>query len=128
MKSAKHNITFKVIIGYIILAILASTSGVLILYEIKTFTNLQKQDISDRSKIIKTGSLIADIYENESLARAAIQLNSSKKFNEYVFENEQLLLKIDSLNLLINSDSQKVILDSIKVFVDQKLKNITDLK
>lgn len=128
MKSAKHNITFKVIIGYIILAILASTSGVLILYEIKTFTNLQKQDISDRSKIIKTGSLIADIYENESLARAAIQLNSSEKYNEYVLENEQLLLKIDSLSLLINSDSQKFILDSIKVFVDQKLKNITDLK
>ncbi|WP_147677020.1 ATP-binding protein [Algibacter pacificus] len=128
MKSAKNTITFKVIIGYIILAILASTSGLLILYEIKTFTNLQKQDIVDRSKVIKTGSLIADIYENESLARAAIQLNSSQKFNDYVVENEQLILKIDSLNLLINSDSQKVILDSIKVFVDQKLKNITDLK
>ncbi|WP_158846443.1 ATP-binding protein [Algibacter sp. L1A34] len=128
MKYAKRAITFKVIIGYIILVILAVTSGFLIFYEIKTFTSLQKQDISDRSKIIKTGSLIADIYENESLARAAIQLNSSEKFKEYVFENDQLLLKIDSLNLLINSSSQKNILDSIRVFVDRKFENITYLK
>lgn len=128
MKYAKRTITFKVIIGYFILAVLALVSGFLIFHEVKNFTSLQKQDISDRSKIIKAGSLIADIYENESLARAAIQLQSSEKFDEYVFENEQLLLKIDSLNTLVNSDSQKNILDSIKVYVNQKFENITDLK
>jgi signal transduction histidine kinase/CheY-like chemotaxis protein len=128
MKYAKRAITFKVIIGYFILAILAVISGFLIFHEVKTFTSLQRQDITDRSKIIKAGSLIADIYENESLARAAIQLKSSEKFDEYAFENEQLLLKIDSLSSLVNSDTQKNILDSIKVFVNQKFENITDLK
>ena len=97
----KNRITFKVLIGYCILGVLAIISGFLVLSEIKTFTELQKQDISDRCKIVKTGSLIADIYKNESLARAALQLNSSKKFNEYLDENEKLLLKIDSLNLMV---------------------------
>ena len=128
MKYARRAITFKVIIGYIILASLATVSGFLIFREIKTFTSLQKEDITDRSKIIRAGSLIADIYENESLARAAIQLKSSEKFDEYVFENEQLILKIDSLRSLINSDSQQHILDSIKVYVNQKFENITELK
>ncbi|GAL62332.1 hypothetical protein [Algibacter lectus] len=128
MKYARRAITFKVIIGYIILASLATVSGFLIFHEIKTFTSLQKEDITDRSKIIRAGSLIADIYENESLARAAIQLKSSEKFDEYVFENEQLLLKIDSLRSLINSDSQQHILDSIKVYVNQKFENIKELK
>ena len=128
MKYARRAITFKVIIGYIILASLATVSGFLIFHEIKTFTSLQKEDITDRSKIIRAGSLIADIYENESLARAAIQLKSSEKFDEYVFENEQLILKIDSLRSLINSDSQQHILDSIKVYVNQKFENITELK
>ncbi|WP_405294504.1 ATP-binding protein [Algibacter sp. Ld11] len=128
MKYAQRTITFKVIIGYFLLAILATISGYLIFHEIKTFTSLQKQDISDRSKIIKAGSLIADIYENESLARAAIQLKSSEKFDEYVLENEKLLLKIDSFGTLINSDTQKHILDSIKVYVNQKFENITYLK
>ena len=62
------------------------------------------------------------------MARAAIQLNSTKKFNEYVYENKQLLLKIDSLNFIVNNGSQEFILDSIKLVIDKKLKNITDLK
>ncbi|WP_308993493.1 ATP-binding protein [Mariniflexile litorale] len=128
MKSPKHRITFKVLIGYFILGILATISGILVLSEIKTFTQLQKEDISDRSKIVKVGSLIANIYENESLARAAIQLNSTTKFNEYVYENNQLLLKIDSLNFITNNGSQEFILDSIKLVIDKKLKNISDLK
>ncbi|MGE5944069.1 MAG: hypothetical protein ACM31G_06995, partial [Flavobacteriales bacterium] len=98
MKSFKQRITFKVLIGYLILGVLATISGTLVLSEIKTFTELQHQDISDRNKIIKVGSLIADIYKNESLARAAIELNSTTQFNEYVQENKGLLLKIDSLN------------------------------
>lgn len=128
MKSPKHRITFKVLIGYFILGVLATISGILVLSEIKTFTKLQREDISDRNKIVKIGSLIADIYEKESLARAAIQLNSTKKFNEYVRENEQLLLKIDSLSFIVDNTSQASILDSVKLVIDIKQKNITDLK
>ncbi|WP_053970659.1 ATP-binding protein [Mangrovimonas sp. ST2L15] len=128
MKLPQHRITLKVIIGYIILGILAVISGYLVLSEIKTFTQFQNQDISDRNKIIKTGGLIADIYENESLARAAIQLSSSEKFDVYVEENEALLKKIDSLNFMVDNDYQKFILDSIKVVFNKKLQNITDLK
>ncbi|MGY5354099.1 ATP-binding response regulator [Wenyingzhuangia sp. IMCC45467] len=128
MKSPKHRITFKVLTGYIILGILATISGVLVVSEIKTFTKIQKKDISDRSKIIKVGSLIASIYENESLSRAALQLNSTKKIKQYADENEQLLLKIDSLNFIVDNDFQKTILDSIKLIIDQKLKNIIGLK
>lgn len=128
MKPFKHRITFKVLIGYLILGVLATISGTLVLSEIKVFTQLQQQDISDRNKIVKVGSLIADIYKNESLARAAIELNSSTKFNEYVQENTVLLLKIDSLNSIANNTSQEAILDSVKLFINDKLKNITDLK
>lgn len=126
--SNKHKITFKVLTGYTILGFLALTSAILILYEIETYTQNQTQDIIDQNKIIKTSSLIADIYENESLARTAIQLNSSKKFNAYTFENKQLQIKIDSLKYYINSSSQKIILDSIKLIINKKLKNNTDLR
>ncbi|NJB84115.1 ATP-binding response regulator [Wenyingzhuangia aestuarii] len=127
MQSPKHRITFKVVTGYIILGILATIAGVLVISEIKTFTLIQKQDISDRSKIVKVGSLIASIYENESLSRAALQLNSTKKLKQYALENEQLLLKIDSLNFIVDNDFQETILDSIKLLIDHKLKNIVGL-
>ncbi|AUC86098.1 hybrid sensor histidine kinase/response regulator [Polaribacter sp. ALD11] len=128
MQLLEKRITFKVLIGYIILGLLAATSGYLVLSEVKTFTQLQKQDISDRNIIVKTGTLIANIYKNESLARAALQLNSKTKFEEYLNENKQLVSKIDSLSLIVANDSQEFILDSIKLIIDKKLRNIIDLK
>ncbi|WP_052823448.1 hybrid sensor histidine kinase/response regulator [Neotamlana sedimentorum] len=124
----KIKITFKVLVGYLILGVLASISGILVLSEIKTFNQLQGQDIEDQTKILKIGNIIATIYENESLARAAIQLKSNKKFDEYLKENNNLLLKIDSLNTMIDNESQGFILDSVKLIIAKKLTNITDLK
>lgn len=128
MKSSKQKITFKVIIGYITLGVLVVISGYLLLSEVKTYLQTQNEDVFDRTKILKTGSLIADIYENESLARAAIQLNSQEKYDDYILKNDLLLLKIDSLNAFVSSAYQKQILDSIKLVFNNKLKNMNELK
>ncbi|SDZ73412.1 hybrid sensor histidine kinase/response regulator [Bizionia paragorgiae] len=128
MKSSKQKITFKVIIGYITLGVLVVISGYLLLSEVKTYLQTQNEDVFDRTKILKTGSLIADIYENESLARAAIQLNSQEKYDDYILKNDLLLLKIDSLNAFVSSDYQKQILDSIKLVFNNKLQNMNELK
>lgn len=128
MKSSKQKITFKVIIGYITLGILVAISGYLLLSEVKTYLKTQNEDVFDRTKILKTGSLIADIYENESLARAAIQLNSQEKYDDYILKNDLLLQKIDSLNTFVSSTYQKELLDSIKLVFNNKLKNMNDLK
>src|SRR5690606_2581907 len=127
MKSSKGRIAFKVLIGYFILGVLATISGVLVLSETKTFTELQQQDISDRGKIVKTGSLIAEIYKNESLARAAMQSRSSVIFSEYIKANKQLLQKLDSVELIIKHATQGLILVSIKCIIHTKLKKINDL-
>lgn len=113
--------------GYIILGFLAIISGALLFSEIKTFIYIQEEGIADKKRILKTSSLIASIYENENLGRAAIQLNSAKKINEYTTENKLLLLKIDSLNFIIENAMQKSILDSIKLGINKKYKNITSL-
>lgn len=128
MKTSKRKIAFKVLIGYATLAVLAVISGILLFSEIKTYIEIQKQGVSDRSNIIQTGGLIADIYENENLGRAAIQLNSYKRYNEYVTENKSLLKKIDSLNFLTKDVSKKTILDSVKLVLNKKRKNITSLR
>ncbi|REH46435.1 signal transduction histidine kinase [Tenacibaculum gallaicum] len=128
MKESKRKIAFKVLIGYATLAVLAVISGILLFSEIKTYIEIQKQGVSDRNNIIQTGGLIADIYENENLGRAAIQLNSYKRYNEYVTENKLLLKKIDSLNFIAKDVSKTSILDSIKLVLNKKRKNITSLR
>ncbi|MCG7501264.1 ATP-binding protein [Tenacibaculum sp. Mcav3-52] len=128
MKESKRKIAFKVLVGYATLAILAVISGILLFSEIKTYIEIQKQGVSDRNNIIQTGGLIADIYENENLGRAAIQLNSYKRYNEYVTENKLLLKKIDSLNFIAKDVSKTFILDSVKLVLNKKRKNITSLR
>lgn len=128
MKDSKRKIAFKVLVGYGILAVLSIVSGILIISEIKNYIEIQQQGISDRSNIIQTGGLIADIYENENLGRAAIQLNSYKKYNEYLVENEVLLKKIDSLNFIVEDTSKKNILDSVKLVLSKKQKNVASLR
>ncbi|TDQ22796.1 ATP-binding response regulator [Tenacibaculum caenipelagi] len=128
METSKQKIAFKVLIGYAILGVLAIVSGALLFSEIETYIEIQKQGVSDRNNIIQTGGLIADIYENENLGRAAIQLNSPKRFNEYVTENKLLLKKIDSLNFIVRDISKKFILDSVKLVLNKKRKNITSLR
>ncbi|CAL2106471.1 Hybrid sensor histidine kinase/response regulator [Tenacibaculum sp. 190524A02b] len=128
MKVSKNKIAFKVLFGYTILGVLAIISGLLIFAEVKRFVKVHEERVLDDERIIHTGSLIASIYENENLGRAAIQLNSRRKFNEYVVENKKILLNIDSLSLSIKDSLQKNILDTIRLVLINKRKNIKSLK
>jgi len=128
MESSKRKITFKVLIGYLTLGILVVVAGWLVLTEIRTLSTTQNEDLKDRSKAIKIGGLIADIYENESLARAALQLNSPKKYDDYLAQNDTLLQTIDTIRILVNTEYQKQLLDSVKVVFDKKHETMNELR
>ncbi|MEO6347261.1 MAG: ATP-binding protein [Aquaticitalea sp.] len=128
MESSNRKITFKVIIGYITLAFLAVIAGWLVLSEIKILTATQNDDLKDRNKVIRIGGLIADIYENESLARAALQLNSQEKFDVYISQNDTLLKNIDTLSVMVDNDYQRQLLDSVSVVFDKKYQTMNELR
>ncbi|WP_066218666.1 ATP-binding protein [Formosa haliotis] len=128
METSKRKITIKVIIGYIILAIVAVTTTFLVFSEIKNFMNLKREDVSDRNKVINVGNLIADIYENESVARAAIQSGSQEQFKIYISKNTQLNNDIDSLKIKLDNTHQAQLLDSVKQLIAVKFENIKALK
>lgn len=128
MEKSNRKITFKVIIGYIILVLIAIAAAYLVFSEIKHFVSLQREDASDRNKIILVGNLIADIYENESIARAAIQEGSQKRFELYIQKNEALNQSIDSLALKLDNRTQVQLLDSVKQLLRTKFSNIEALK
>lgn len=128
MRSSNRKITFKVLFGYIALGILAAISGWLIFSELGHFTATQTDDLKERDKLIKISGLVADIYENESLARAALQLNTKEKFNAYISQNDSLINTIDTLRTLVNNDYQKALLDSVKVIFDKKQHDLNELR
>ncbi|TXE08581.1 response regulator [Gelidibacter salicanalis] len=128
MKASNRKITFKVLFGYIALGILAAISGWLVFSELRNFTASQTDDLKDRDKLIRISGLVADIYENESLSRAAVQLNTDTQFNAYLLQNDSLLSTIDTLTNLVNNDYQKALLDSVKVIFDKKQRDLNELR
>ncbi|MGJ5641011.1 ATP-binding response regulator [Formosa sp. S-31] len=128
MESSNRKITFKVVIGYIILSIIAFATAYLVFSEIKEFVNLQREESSDKNKLIQVGNLIADIYENESIARAAIQEGSQHQFEIYINKNEMLNRNIDSLSKQLDNEVQVQLLDSVKLLLSTKFSNIEALK
>ena len=128
MKSSNRKITFKVLFGYIALGILAAISGWLVFSELGNFTATQTDDLKERHKLIKISGLVADIYENESLARAALQLNTEDKFSAYISQNDSLINTIDTLAILVNNPYQKALLDSVKVIFDKKQQDLNELR
>ena len=127
MKSSNRKITFKVLFGYIALGILAAISGWLVFSELGNFTATQTDDLKERHKLIKISGLVADIYENESLAKAALQLNTEDKFSAYISQNDSLITTIDTLMVLVNNPYQKALLDSVKVIFDKKQQDLDEL-
>ncbi|MFB9052413.1 hybrid sensor histidine kinase/response regulator [Formosa undariae] len=128
MENSNRKFTLKVIVGYIILAIVAVTTTFLVFSEIKNFLNLKRDDVTDRNKIIAVGNLIADIYENESFARAAIQSGSESQFDLYISKNSALNADIDSLKVKLDNEHQFLLLDSVKQLIAVKFYNIKALK
>ncbi|CDF79030.1 histidine kinase [Formosa agariphila KMM 3901] len=128
MEKSNRKITLKVIIGYVILATVAVTTIFLVFTEIKNFLNLKREDISDRNKVIAVGNLIANIYENESIARAAIQSGSQAQYNNYIYKNHLLNDDIDSLKTKLVNEHQILLLDSVKQLIAVKFENIGALK
>lgn len=128
MKSSNRKITIKVIFGYIALGILAAISVGLVFSELGNFTATQTDDLKERHKLIKISGLVADIYENESLAKAALQLNTQEKYSAYISQNDTLISTIDTLMVLVNNTYQKALLDSVKVIFVKKQEDLYQLR
>jgi signal transduction histidine kinase/DNA-binding NarL/FixJ family response regulator len=128
MKASNRKITFKVLFGYIALGILAAVSGWLVFSEVRNFTSSQTDDLKERDKLIRISGFVADIYENESLSRAALQLNTEEQFNAYLLQNDSLITTIDTLSNLVNNAYQKALLDSVKVIFAKKQRDLNQLR
>ena len=128
MNTFKRRITVKVLFSYFALALLTAVVGWLIFSEIISFSETQKIDTAEKSKILKVSKIITLMYESEGIARASLQKNSSETLQKYLHKNDTLNLEIDSLALLFDVKSQKKLLDSIKILIAAKEKNIIELR
>ena len=123
---SKNKFTLKIIFSYLVLAVLALVAGYFIYSEIQVLINDDVAEETDM-KLLKTGSLVTELYEAESLSKLALQNKSKENFNAYSAKIDTIFLEIDTLKQLSSTAYQRGLLDSVQLLLRQKLANSNEL-
>ncbi len=126
-EKSKSRFTFKIIFSYLVLGILFLTAGYFIYTELRVIV-YNEMDDKTGVKLLKTGALVADLYEAESLSNLAQQNNTQESFNAYSAKIDTILLEIDTLSTISNQPQQKAQLDSVRALLRQKVANSNELR
>tara|TARA_R110000868_G_scaffold185684_1_gene427689 strand:+ start:25122 stop:27593 length:2472 start_codon:yes stop_codon:yes gene_type:complete len=126
MNKSKNKFTFKIMFSYLMLGILTLVVAYFIFTEIKVLVSTDTASEND-IKLLKTGSLLTDLYEAESLSKLALQKKTPKSFTAYAQKIDSIFVTIDSLKVLTNDDYQKKMLDSVQGLLKKKVFNSNEL-
>lgn len=128
MEKSKNRLPLKVLVSYLALAALVVVVGMIVSKEISSFTKAQQDETQEKNKLLRIGKLLTLMYESESFARAAIQSNNQTPYVNFLTKNDSIAKQIDSLKLLISEPYQSKLLDSVNLLLNQKIKNIDELR
>ncbi len=122
----RKKFNLKITLSYLVLALLACAAGFFIFSEIKVYVFPENVDKND-SKLLKTSSLLTQLYEAESLSKLALQSKTQGNFKAYANKIDSIHTEIDSLKLLTEGHYQKGLLDSVQTLLSQKVANSNEL-
>jgi len=121
-KKSKNKFTIKIVASYLILAFLAAAVGYFVYTEIKTYISTDTADGND-VKLLRTSTLVTNLYEAESLSKLALQGDTDTNFDAYALRIDSIQLEIDTLKQLMQGSEQKSLLDSLQQLLGQKVAN-----
>ncbi len=126
MNKTKNKFTLKIVISYLVLISLALVAGYFIFSQIKVFVSTDNA-VENDAKLLKTGVLLTNIYEAESLSKLALQSRTKKSFEEYSQKIDSVLVEIDTLKTLTQNEYQRSLLDSVVLLLQEKVANSNEL-
>lgn len=124
---SKNKFTLRIVLSYFILGVLALVSSVFILSEIKSYIAIDTSGEND-TKLIKTGSLLTQLYEAESLSKLALQSKTKENFTAYAKKIDSVSAEIDALKDVISNNYQIKLLDSVQYLLKRKTYNNEELR
>lgn len=127
MDSKKNKFTLKITISYLLLIVLAAIASYYIYNEIQEYATTEKTDEKD-SKLLKTNSFLAQLYEAESLSKLALQTRSKLNFTAYENKIDSIYTNIEELKNLTENEYQQGLLDSLYILLNKKVTNINALR
>ena len=128
MDYQKSYIPIKIFSSYLVLVLIFGAAGWFLYSENKSFAKNEQRFTEKNSSILKVSTILSNLYNTESLARAAIQTDSDKDFTVYLAKTNKLKSDIDSLKAIVSTQYQRKLLDSVQLLLSKKTKNILKLK
>ena len=127
MDKTKNRFTFKIILSYVTLGVLALVVGFFLYSEFKFLLKTNTTTTEDE-KFIETGTLINQVYETDGFSRLALLTGEESDFELYQQKADSLFNKIEEIKTLTDIQFQKQQLDYVKELLLQKTKNIEQLR
>ncbi|WP_420603859.1 ATP-binding protein [Flagellimonas sp.] len=124
---SKNRFTIKIIAGYFILGIIALLAGFFIYAEFNDYLEAHNKE-SGSVKLLKTNSLLTELYEAENLSKLALQNRKRKNLNAYAKKVDSIFNTIEALKLLTKDSLQIDKLKTVQKLLQQKMYNNAELR
>lgn len=127
MKNTKQSITFKVVIGYVLLAAVAAVAVWFIYSQVVKFSSLTRSGNLNNEQLVLVSEIATELYETESLGRRFIQTGDSTDLKRYSTQIADIQSSINDLRNIYADSVMKVELDSISTLLALKGENLEEL-
>lgn len=127
MKNTKQSITFKVVVGYLLLAAMAALAVWFIYSELEKFSAVNQFNDINNQQLILVSEITTDLYETESTGRRFIQSGDTTDLNRYSDQIEAIQHDINALKQTYADPVMRINLDSISNLLTQKSENLEEL-
>ncbi|MCG2460223.1 response regulator [Flavobacteriaceae bacterium F89] len=127
MNRSKNKFTFKIVLSYLVLITMVVVVGFFIFSEIRVFLTAETGNETE-SKFVRTGTLLTDLYQAESLSKLALQGNNTKAIDTYALKIDSIYVQIDTIRKHTESIYYKELLDSVQGLLQKKVANSKELR
>jgi len=127
MKNTKRSITFKVIVGYILLAALAGLAVWFIYSQVVRFSKLNQSNNLNNQQLVLVSEIATELYQTENIGKQFIQSGDTLDLNRYKTQIKNIQNSIQTLRSTYADSTMKVEMDSISILLSKKSNNLEEL-
>ncbi|MDE7074614.1 MAG: histidine kinase, partial [Odoribacter sp.] len=118
---------WKIITGYVFIVLLSLLAAVLIYKQMNRLVAEEKGSGNANEKLFIIGNTMTGLYEAEALSSAFAQTGNRTYFQEFLNILRETGKGIDTLKALSTTASQQIRMDSIRILLAAKIKNLQEL-
>jgi len=127
MQNTKRSITFKVIIGYLLVAAVAAMAVWFTYAQVVKFSSINQSNDLNNQQLVLVSEIATALYETESTGRQFIQTGDTTDLSRYGGQIDGIQESINVLKTTYADSIMKIELDSISNLLSRKSENLEEL-